>query len=78
MSYNKANPFEWGVYEPLTVEKNEVAETEFKTIPTQRNAAYNTPAEETFTNTALDSFVENIEAPTPQIKHLCGIECPKQ
>lgn len=67
MSYNKSNPFNWG----------EESVGLFKSTWTLRNAKYNEPAEEKFTNTALDSFVENIEAPTPQIKRVCGVECPK-
>lgn len=67
MSYNKSNPFDWG----------EESVGKFNSTWELRNATYNNPAEEEFTNTALDSFVENIEAPTPQIKHICGVECPK-
>lgn len=77
MSYNTSNSFDWGSFDPNTVAKADAQETEFKTIPTQRNATYTEVAEEEFTNTALDSFVENIEAPTPQLKHVCGIECPE-
>lgn len=67
MSYNTSNPFALG----------ESSEGVFKSIFEQRNASYNDPAEEKFTSNAFDSFVENIEAPTPQIKRVCGIECPK-
>lgn len=66
MSYNTSNPFALG----------EFYEGVFKSTFEQRNASYNDPAEEEFTSTAFDSFVENIEAPTPQIKRVCGIECP--
>lgn len=62
------NPFAWG----------DEAVDVFKTTAVLRNASYTDAAEETFTNTALDSFVENIEAPTPQIRRICGIECPKK
>jgi hypothetical protein len=47
------------------------------TIPTQKNATYTEVPEEQFINTAFDSFVENIESPTPQLKKICGIECTK-
>lgn len=67
MSYNQSNPFALG----------EFYEGKFKSTFEQRNASYNDPAEEEFTNSAFDSFMENIEAPTPQIKRVCGIECPK-
>lgn len=77
MSYNTSNPFDWGNYEPITVEKEDSSKSEFKTIPSQRNASYTEVPEETFVNTAFDSFVENIEAPTPQLRKICGIECPK-
>lgn len=77
MSYNKSNPFDWD-NEPLTVEKADSKETVFNTIPTQRNASYADSAEEEFINNGFDSFVENIEAPTPQIRRICGIECPKK
>ena len=76
MSYNKSNPFEWG-NEPLTVKKEDAEETIFNTIPTQKNATYTEVPEEQFVNTAFDSFVENIESPTPQLKKICGIECTK-
>ena len=62
------NPFGWG---------DETVEV-FKTTAQLRNASYSDVAEEVFTNTAFDSFVENIEAPTPQIRRICGIECPKK
>lgn len=76
MAYNKTNPFDWGT-EPKTVSKAEGEKDKFNTIPTQRNASYTEVAEEQFTNTAFDSFVENIEAPTPQLRKICGIECPQ-
>ena len=76
MAYNKSNPFDWGNTEPATVTKEEGEKDKFNTIPTQRNASYTEVPEEQFTNTALDSFMENIEAPTPQLKKICGIECP--
>lgn len=77
MSYNTSNPFDWGIIEPNTVSKEDSAETEFKTTPTLKDATYTEVAEETFTNTAFDSFVENIEAPTPQLRKVCGMECKK-
>ena len=63
---NKKNPFEWGI----------VDKQEFISIPTQRNAEYTEPAKETFTGTEVDSFFGNGQAPTPQIKNVCGIDCP--
>ena len=63
---NKSNPFEWGVRE----------ECKYISQPTQRNAKYNTPAQETFTGTAWGSFMYNEQAPSPQIKNVCGIDCP--
>ena len=77
MSYNTSNPFDWGNFEPNTVSKETSKETEFKTTPSQRNASYTEVPESVFTNTALESFIENIDAPTPQLKKICGIECPK-
>ena len=77
MAYNISNPFDWGNIDPIRVDKADVKETEFKTIPSQRNATYNEVAEEEFTNNGFDSFVQNIEAPTPQLKKICGIECPE-
>lgn len=67
MSYDKSNPFALG----------EFFEGQFKSTFEQRNASYNEPSEEKFTNSAFESFFGNIEAPTPQIKRVCGIECPK-
>ena len=61
----------------MSMQKNLIKETIFNTIPTQRNASYADSAEEKFINNGFDSFVENIEAPTPQIRRICGIECPK-
>lgn len=66
ITINKTNPFEWGVRE----------ECKFISIPTQRNATYNEPAKEVFTGSEVTSFYFNGQAPTPQIKHVCGIECP--
>lgn len=63
---NKSNPFEWGVIE----------ECKYISQPTQRNATYTQPAEEKFTGNAFGSFYYNEQAPTPQIKNVCGIECP--
>ena len=77
MAYNISNPFDWGNIDPIRVDKADVKETEFKTIPSQRNATYSEVAEEEFTNNGFDSFVQNIEAPTPQLKKICGIECPE-
>lgn len=74
INYNKSNPFNWDE-EPVRVSKEDSVNTKFKSIPSQKNATYTEPAEEQFTNTAFDSFVENIEAPTPQIRHICGLEC---
>ncbi len=75
MKYNKSNPFDWGHTEPHAVSKEIAKESEFKTIPTLKDATYTDVPEATFTNTALDSFVENIDAPTPQLRKVCGIEC---
>ena len=66
ITINRTNPFEWGVIEGC----------EYKSIPTQRNATYNKPAQEVFTGNEVTSFFFNGQAPTPQIKHVCGIECP--
>lgn len=67
IKFNPSNPFALG----------DEIEGVFKSTLEQRNASYNDPAKEEFTNTPFDSFVENIEAPTPQIRRVCGIECPK-
>lgn len=75
MSYNISNPFEQGVYEALTVSKEDSANTVNKTNAELKNAVYKQSAREQFANTAFDSFVENIEAPTPQLNIVCGIGC---
>ena len=62
---NKINPFDWGVIE----------NREYKSIFTQKNATYNEPAQEGFTGNEVGSFFFNQQAPTPQIKTICGIEC---
>ncbi len=75
MSYNKSNPFAWD-NEPLVVDKEVSDDFTFNTIPTQRNASYTEVAEETFTDTEKDTFFGNNDAPTPQLRKICGIECP--
>lgn len=74
----RKHSFSWGNSEPLTISKDEAKYFVYKTIPTQRNASYSDAAEETFINSIKDSFIENIEAPTPQIRKICGIECPNK
>lgn len=64
---NKTNPFDWGVIE----------NREYKSIFTQKNATYNEPAQEAFTGNEVGSFFFNEQAPTPQIKTICGMECEK-
>lgn len=64
----KNNPFDYNMTE----------QREFESFYTQRKASYKTPAQETFTATEKDSFIENIEAPTPQIMKIDGYKSEEE
>lgn len=68
---------EYYVYTP----KEDAEEKKFESFMTQRDAKYKQPAEEVYNNKHLDdeelywqSFRENIEPPTPQIKEVDGYD----
>lgn len=64
---NKSNPFAYNFTE----------QRELLTIPVQRDATWTEPATEGFIGTQLESFLGK-EAPTPQIKSVCGINPPEE
>lgn len=70
----RSNPFYWEPDRVATVGDNK---PEFVSVTDQRNASYTEPAQEVFETTQRNSFMENKDAPTPQIKEVCGIECGK-
>lgn len=74
-------PFAYDNEYYLYTEKEKAEEDKFTSFMTQRNASYKTPAEEVYNNKKLEddelmweSFRENIEPPTPQIKQIDGYE----
>ena len=74
-------PFAYNNDYYLYTEKEEAEKNKFVSFMKQRNASYKTPAEEIYNNKKLEdqellweSFKENIEPPTPQIKEIDGYE----
>ena len=74
-------PFAYDNEYYVYTEKEEAEKEKFISFMTQRNASYKTPAEEVYNNKKLtdeelmwESFRENIEPPTPQIKQVDGFE----
>lgn len=74
-------PFAYNNEYYLYTEKEQAEKEKFVSFMTQRDAKYKTPAEEVYNNKHLDdkeliweSFRENIEPPTPQIKQIDGYD----
>lgn len=74
-------PFAYDNEYYVYTEKEQADKDKFVSFMTQRNASYKTPAEELYNNKKLEdqelmweSFRENIEPPTPQIKQIDGYE----
>lgn len=65
---NRRNPFEYNMNE----------QKEFESFYTQRKASYKQPAKETYEATEKESYIENIEAPTPQIMKIDGYKSEKE
>lgn len=65
---NRSNPFDYNINEQKA----------FESFYTQRKASYKEPAKETYETTEKESFIENIEAPTPQIMKLDGYKSEKE
>ena len=51
-------------------------EVKYISQATQRNAVYTTPAEGHPTYNAIEEFFTNGTATSPNIKYVCGIDCP--
>lgn len=66
MAKNIINPFTWGFRE----------QRKCITIPTQRNATYTKPNEGNRVWSKVGAFFSQEMPPTPQLKNVCGIECP--
>lgn len=72
-------PFAYDYDFYIYTEKEQAKKDQFVSLMTQRDASYRTPAEEIYNNKHLEdddlmweSFRDNIEPPTPQIKELDG------
>lgn len=49
----------------------------FKSIPEQRNAKYTQPRETVEQFKTIDTFFSQKYGVSPNIAHICGIDCPK-
>lgn len=65
---DKTNPFNWGFEET----------DRFYTNAELRDAQYTEHADETFIYNERESFMDNADAPTPQLANICGISCPNK
>ena len=78
-------PFAYDYDYYLYTEKEQAEKDQFVSLMTQREASYRTPAEEIYNNKHLEdgilmreSFRDNIEPPTPQIKELDGYKSEEE
>ena len=86
--YKKHTPIAPFAYDDsfyLYTEKEYAEKEKFVSFLTQREASYKTPAEEIYNNKHLsdselmkESFRENIEPPTPQIKEVDGYKSKEE
>lgn len=79
------HPFAYDNEYYLYTKKEEAEKKKFITFMTQRNAKYMTPEEEVYNNKKLDdtellweSFRDNIEPPTPQLKVIDGYDSQEE
>lgn len=80
-TYIGIHPFAYDNEYYVYTEKEEADKKKFVSFMTQRNAKYMEPAEEVYNNKHLEdnelmweSFRDNIEPPTPQLKVIDGYE----
>lgn len=67
MSTSKSNPFNWDIRE----------DSGFMSVADQRTTDYVDVADEVFTGNEGLSFYYNGQAPTPQLRAICGISAPE-
>jgi len=84
-TYVGLHPFAYDNEYYLYTEKEEAEKEKFVSFMTQRNAQYKEPAEEIYNNKKLEedeliweSFRDNIEPPTPQIKQVDGFDSEEE
>lgn len=64
--YMQMHPFAWGFF----------YNNRYISSAEQRNAEYTEPLEGEFTGNTQWAYFSSEYPPTPQIKNICGIECP--
>ena len=84
-TYTGIYPFAYDNNYYVYTEKEEAKKEKFISFMTQRNADYMEPAEEVYNNKKLEdnelfweSFRDNIEPPTPQLKVIDGYESAEE
>ena len=77
---NVISPFAYDNDFFVYMDKDEADKKKFVSFMTQRDAQYKTPAQEVYTKEGMmwESFRENIEPPTPQIKEIDGYKSEEE
>ena len=77
---NVTAPFAYDNDFYVYMDKDDAEKSKFVSFMTQREAEYKEPAEEVYTQEGnmWESFRENIEPPTPQIKEIDGYKSEKE
>jgi hypothetical protein len=82
--FTRNAPFAYDNNYYLRTDKEKAEKEKFVSFMTQRDAKYKTPAQEVYNNKHLsdgelfkESFMHNIDPPTPQIKEIDGYDAEK-